>query len=139
VRLDAVTYLFEREGTNCENLPETHEFLRELRAHVDTTFPHVFVSARAGTGVPALLEEVARLVNRDSRVVRLLVPFARGDVVAHLRERGRVLSQEFRADGVLLEAAVPLAELSRLAEYIESAYVSNSDHRPAQCGQVEPV
>src|SRR3954454_4313291 len=36
VRLDAVPYLFEREGTNCENLPETHEFLRELRAHVDT-------------------------------------------------------------------------------------------------------
>lgn len=28
VRLDAVPYLFEREGTNCENLPETHEFLK---------------------------------------------------------------------------------------------------------------
>ena len=37
-RLDAVPYLFEREGTNCENLPETHEFLRELRAHVDREF-----------------------------------------------------------------------------------------------------
>ena len=35
VRLDAVPYLYEREGTNCENLPETHEFLRRLRAHVD--------------------------------------------------------------------------------------------------------
>ena len=32
LRLDAVPYLFEREGTNCENLPETHDFLRELRA-----------------------------------------------------------------------------------------------------------
>ena len=32
-RCDAVPYLFEREGTNCENLPETHEFLREIRAH----------------------------------------------------------------------------------------------------------
>ncbi|MBW3600893.1 MAG: alpha-amylase, partial [Planctomycetes bacterium] len=30
VRLDAVPYLFEREGTNCENLPETHSYLREL-------------------------------------------------------------------------------------------------------------
>ncbi|MGZ4682081.1 MAG: maltose alpha-D-glucosyltransferase [Acidimicrobiales bacterium] len=39
VRLDAVPYQFEREGTNCENLPETHEFLRELRAHVDANFP----------------------------------------------------------------------------------------------------
>jgi len=35
LRLDAIPYLFEREGTNCENLPETYEFLRKLRAHVD--------------------------------------------------------------------------------------------------------
>ena len=35
LRLDAVPYLYEREGTNCENLPETHGFLKELRAHVD--------------------------------------------------------------------------------------------------------
>jgi maltose alpha-D-glucosyltransferase/alpha-amylase len=38
MRLDAVPYLYEREGTNCENLPETHQFLRELRRHVDKTF-----------------------------------------------------------------------------------------------------
>jgi maltose alpha-D-glucosyltransferase/alpha-amylase len=38
MRLDAVPYLFEREGTNCENLPETHQFLRELRRHVDTGY-----------------------------------------------------------------------------------------------------
>src|SRR6187551_1272824 len=38
MRLDAVPYLFEREGTNCENLPETHAFLKELRAHVDESF-----------------------------------------------------------------------------------------------------
>ncbi len=35
LRLDAVPYLYERDGTNCENLSETHGFLRELRAHVD--------------------------------------------------------------------------------------------------------
>ena len=38
MRLDAVPYLFEREGTNCENLPETHQFLRELRRHVDASY-----------------------------------------------------------------------------------------------------
>src|SRR6185437_2452528 len=36
LRLDAVPYLYEREGTNCENLPETHDYLRELRAHIDS-------------------------------------------------------------------------------------------------------
>src|SRR5688572_29022874 len=35
LRLDAVPYLYEREGTNCENLPETHQFLRELRSHIE--------------------------------------------------------------------------------------------------------
>ncbi|MDC0668553.1 maltose alpha-D-glucosyltransferase [Nannocystis radixulma] len=39
LRLDAVPYLCEREGTNCENLPETHAVLRELRAALDAEFP----------------------------------------------------------------------------------------------------
>jgi len=38
LRLDAVPYLYEREGTTCENLPETHAFLKELRAHVDERY-----------------------------------------------------------------------------------------------------
>ncbi len=39
MRLDAIPYLYEREGTNCENLPETHALLKRLRAHMDTKFP----------------------------------------------------------------------------------------------------
>jgi maltose alpha-D-glucosyltransferase / alpha-amylase len=38
-RLDAIPYLYEREGTNGENLPETHEYLKELRAHLDERWP----------------------------------------------------------------------------------------------------
>ena len=37
-RCDAVPYLYEREGTICENLPETHEFLQELRRQVDARY-----------------------------------------------------------------------------------------------------
>ena len=37
-RLDAVPYLYERDGTLCENLPETHEFLKTLRAHLDSRY-----------------------------------------------------------------------------------------------------
>ena len=39
MRLDAIPYLFERDGTNNENLPETHEFLKELRTHLDENWP----------------------------------------------------------------------------------------------------
>jgi len=47
LRLDAVPYLFEREGTNCENLPETHAFLKKLRAHVDEKYPNRMLLAEA--------------------------------------------------------------------------------------------
>ncbi len=47
LRLDAVPYLFEREGTNCENLPETHDFLRELRAHIDSKYQDRMLLAEA--------------------------------------------------------------------------------------------
>ncbi len=47
VRLDAIPYLFERDGTTCENLPETHAFLRQFRKHVDTHWPGRMLLAEA--------------------------------------------------------------------------------------------
>ena len=47
LRLDAVPYLYEREGTSCENLPETHVYLKKLRAHLDAKFPGVMLLAEA--------------------------------------------------------------------------------------------
>ncbi len=47
LRLDAVPYLYEREGTNCENLPETHAFLKELRRHVDQKYSNRMFLAEA--------------------------------------------------------------------------------------------
>jgi maltose alpha-D-glucosyltransferase/alpha-amylase len=47
VRLDAVPYLYEREGTSCENLPETHEFLKKLRKHVDEKYGDRMLLAEA--------------------------------------------------------------------------------------------
>ncbi|HKK60326.1 MAG TPA: maltose alpha-D-glucosyltransferase [Salinivirga sp.] len=46
-RLDAVPYLYQREGTNCENLPETHAFLKKLRRHVDENFSGKMLLAEA--------------------------------------------------------------------------------------------
>jgi maltose alpha-D-glucosyltransferase/alpha-amylase len=46
-RLDAVPYLFERDDTNCENLPETHVFLKKLRSHVDAHYPGTLLLAEA--------------------------------------------------------------------------------------------
>jgi len=46
-RLDAIPYLFEEEGTNCENLPRTHEFLKRVRKEVDSLYPDKVLLAEA--------------------------------------------------------------------------------------------
>jgi maltose alpha-D-glucosyltransferase/alpha-amylase len=47
LRLDAIPYLFERDGTSNENLPETYDYLRELRAHIDANFEDRMLLAEA--------------------------------------------------------------------------------------------
>jgi maltose alpha-D-glucosyltransferase/alpha-amylase len=46
-RLDAIPYLFEREGTTCENLPETHDYLKKVRTHMDAKYPGRMLLAEA--------------------------------------------------------------------------------------------
>ena len=46
-RLDAIPYLYEREGTTCENLPETHDYLKSLRAHLEKKYPGRMLLAEA--------------------------------------------------------------------------------------------
>jgi maltose alpha-D-glucosyltransferase / alpha-amylase len=47
LRVDAVPYLYEREGTSCENLPEGHVFLKKIRRHIDQHFQHRMLLAEA--------------------------------------------------------------------------------------------
>ncbi len=46
-RLDAVPYLYQQEGTNCENLPATHAFLKRVRKEIDTQYPDTVLLAEA--------------------------------------------------------------------------------------------
>ena len=46
-RLDAVPYLFEEEGTNCENLPQTHEFLKQVRKVIEDEYPDTVLLCEA--------------------------------------------------------------------------------------------
>ncbi|MGZ8562855.1 MAG: maltose alpha-D-glucosyltransferase, partial [Candidatus Limnocylindria bacterium] len=55
LRLDAIPYLVEREGTNCENLPETHVVLKQLRAALDAEFPDRIFLAEANQWPPDVL------------------------------------------------------------------------------------
>ena len=46
-RLDAIPYLFEAEDTSCDNLPETHAFLKKLRAYIDKKYSNIVLLAEA--------------------------------------------------------------------------------------------
>lgn len=61
LRIDAVPYLYEAEGTDGENRPETHEFLKALRRHVDMNFPNRMLLAEAN-GWP---EDVVQYFGRE--------------------------------------------------------------------------
>src|SRR5713226_5637946 len=52
LRLDAIPYLFEREGTSCENLPEVHEYLRKVRAAIDHGYANRMLLAEANQWPP---------------------------------------------------------------------------------------
>ncbi|MFL5560232.1 MAG: alpha-glucosidase C-terminal domain-containing protein, partial [Gemmatimonadaceae bacterium] len=54
-RLDAVPYLFERDGTNCENLPETHAYLKRVRKEVDSLYPDKVLLAEANQWPPDVI------------------------------------------------------------------------------------
>jgi maltose alpha-D-glucosyltransferase / alpha-amylase len=59
-RLDAVPYLYEREGTNCENLGETHAYLRRIRAEVDEAYPDRVLLAEANQWPEDVVEYFGR-------------------------------------------------------------------------------
>src|ERR1700758_2057971 len=52
LRLDAIPYLFEREGTSCQNLPEGHEYLRRVRAEIDRSYSDRMLLAEANQWPP---------------------------------------------------------------------------------------
>ncbi|HLZ26650.1 MAG TPA: maltose alpha-D-glucosyltransferase [Chloroflexota bacterium] len=52
LRLDAIPYLFEREGTSCENLPEGHQYLRRVRQEIDAAYANRMLLAEANQWPP---------------------------------------------------------------------------------------
>ena len=88
--------------------------LRWLRDHE----PHaVTVSARTGAGLDELTRAIAERLPQPDVDVRLLVPYARGDVLARLHEHGTVTSVDHGSDGTYVEARVPSWMAPALAEF----------------------
>jgi GTP-binding protein HflX len=77
----------------------------------------VLISALAGDGLQALLERIAAELPLRRRQVKLLLPYALAGYGAQFRAEGRVLAEEFRADGIFYEAVLPLRLAEELGKY----------------------
>ena len=71
LRLDAVPYLYAREGTTCENLPETFDFLRQLRRHIDGRFEGRMLLAEANQWP----EDAVRYMGKDGEICQMAFHF----------------------------------------------------------------
>ncbi|MGV8970234.1 MAG: GTPase HflX [Microbacteriaceae bacterium] len=78
----------------------------------------IFVSARTGEGIAELRERIGELLPSPSVLVELLVPYDRGDVVAGLHDRGRIVSTEYLAAGTHVTAMVKPADETALNAFL---------------------
>ena len=78
----------------------------------------VFASATTGEGVDEVLAAIQRMLPDHSVAIELLVPYDRGDVIAAVHERGRVLSTEYAEAGTRVRARIEPAHLAEFAAFV---------------------
>jgi GTPase len=121
-QMDAVRTVLREIGA--DEVPELVAFNKvdlagdEAKRLLDRHPGSVAVSAATGEGTDALLEAAGGALRALSKVVELVVPYDRGDVVAAVHRHGEVLSEAHDADATRLRARLEYPELHRFAEFL---------------------
>jgi len=79
--------------------------------------PSVYISAKKGEGLEKLLEVIASHISGQRNEIRLLIPYKDGHVLSFIHEHGQIITQEYREDGIYLEAVIDRIHGKRLIEY----------------------
>lgn len=87
-----------------ENLPKVRE-------------NQIYMAASEGTGLEELVTLIKENVYRDSITCTFLIPYKKGNIVSYLRENAAVLEQEYREDGIFIQAECHAQDAERLKEY----------------------
>ncbi len=118
----AVTDAVLRE-LGCADTPVLHVLNKSDVPHPQFLPPAghdaVAVSARTGAGLAELLSAIERRLQPHFARVTLLLPFAKGGLLAAVRQNGRVLAEEYLPEGVRAEVIADTALLDTLREYIQ--------------------
>ncbi len=90
----------------------------------DDRIPHkpecVRVSAATGEGMDELLAQIEQTLNRGLHRCKLLLPYAQGGRIEQLHEKAQVLSCEYTAEGIAVEAIVPEALFGQLRDWVQA-------------------
>ncbi len=120
LHLDVTRKLLEDLG--CADTPIITVFNKSDIAENGADFPSfsggVHISAKKGTGIEALLAAIEDNLPVRLHKVKLLLPFAKAGLSSELRKTGTLLSEEYTADGVAVEAVCDDAMFARVKEYI---------------------
>lgn len=77
-----------------------------------------YISAKENLGVDALLNMISKVLSASLKEVRLLVPYSEGHLVDKIRRGGKIISESYEENGILLEANVEIKLMSLIKEYI---------------------
>ena len=105
----------------CEGIPVVTVFnkcdlvpdIEELTAGENA----VRISAKRGEGIPALLDAIAGALPQSARKMKLLIPFTEGGLLSDIRREGKVFSEEYTAEGTLVDALVDVKLFSKVEQY----------------------
>ena len=90
-----------------ENLPKVRE-------------NQIYMAAREGTGLEELVTLIKENVYRDIITCTFLIPYNKGNIASYLRENAAVLKQEYREEGIFIQAECHAQDAERLKEYRET-------------------
>lgn len=99
-----ITVLNKSDIADSDNIPNISNSVR--------------ISAKTGKGTDELLEKIAKALPPTRRRVKMLLPFSKGSAAAEIRKTGVIHSEEYIADGLLLEATVEIFTLEKYKEFI---------------------
>ncbi len=99
----------------CDKVP----YINEL----DTSGEAVKISAKNGTGIDSLLAAIQKVLPENSVRCRLLLPFDKAGLVNTIRQEGRIFSEDYTAEGIVLDALVDI----KVYHLVESYKVKNEE------------
>ena len=105
----------------CEGIPVVTVLNKcDLVSYIDDLDPGegaVKISARHGDGIPALLDAIAAALPQTAKKMKLLIPFAESGLLNDIRRDGKVYSEEYTAEGTLVDALVDVKMYGRVEQY----------------------